>query len=119
MVRMTGFSWKPAVAVAIRPVMMAILMQWSADGPSARCRAPNSRASRPRSGPLQRNTKSSFLFRQQFADGLQFLPARLAGFGITHFELLQRIEHNVRDDEPRVFLVVGGHDKPRRAVCAC
>ena len=25
MARMTGFSWKPAVAVAIRPVMMAVL----------------------------------------------------------------------------------------------
>ena len=55
-----------------------------------------------------------FYFASRFADGLQFLAVRLAGFGITHLQRLQRVEDDLRNDEPGVFLVVGGNDIPRR-----
>ncbi len=56
----------------------------------------------------------AFLFCERFADRLQFLAARLAGFRITHLQRFQRVEHDLRKDEPGIFLVVGGNDMPRR-----
>ena len=34
--------------------------------------------------------------------------------GIFHFQIRQRVEDDLGDDEPGVFLVVGGHHEPRR-----
>jgi hypothetical protein len=58
------------------------------------------------------------LHREQFADGLQFLPMRLARPGIAHFEALQRIDDNLRNDEPGVIFVIGRHDIPGRGARA-
>src|SRR5258708_11572357 len=45
---------------------------------------------------------------------LQFAAAAGAGFGIAQSQRLDGIEHDARNDEAGVQLVVGGHDVPRR-----
>jgi hypothetical protein len=54
-----------------------------------------------------------------FADGIQFLPARCRGLGIFHLKLAQRVEHDLRYDQPRIFFVIGGNDMPGRVMGAC
>ncbi len=57
-------------------------------------------------------------FRQQLFDRVQFETALFGGSGIRHIEIAQHIEHDLGDDQPRVFLVVGGDDVPWRMMSA-
>ena len=41
-----------------------------------------------------------------------------ACFRIVHFQSFERVEDDLGDDQPRVFLVVGRNDKPRRVISA-
>src|SRR5580704_4617454 len=66
---------------------------------------------------LRQRTQISF--RELLADRQQFLPALCARFGISHFKPFERIEDNPRNDQPSVFLVVGGNDIPRGVAGAC
>src|SRR5664280_690838 len=68
----------------------------------------------PANGGVRKNS-----FRQPLADQLQFLSALCVRFGVSHFESLECVENNLRDDQPGVFLVVGGNDIPRRVPGAC
>jgi hypothetical protein len=54
------------------------------------------------------------LLLQLFANRFQLLPPRRADRRVTQLQTLQRIEHYLRHDLPRVVLVVGRHDKPGR-----
>ena len=56
------------------------------------------------------------LLSELFADGLQFLAPRLVRFRIIHPELFQRIEDDLRNDQPGVLFVIGGDDIPG---CGC
>src|SRR5271170_1723300 len=49
---------------------------------------------------------------------LQLALALRARLGILHVEPLERVEQDLRDDQPGVFLVVGGNDVPRSRVGA-
>src|ERR1039458_5861534 len=68
----------------------------------------------PANGGVRKNS-----FRQPLADQLQFLSALCVRFGVSHFESLECVENNLRDDQPSIFLVVGGNDIPRRLPGAC
>src|SRR5665647_1751363 len=63
--------------------------------------------------------RPEFSFRQQLADRLQFMPALCARLGVSHFESFERIEHNLRHNQPNVFLVVGRNDIPGCIPGAC
>src|ERR1039458_1718886 len=68
----------------------------------------------PANGGVRKNS-----FRQPLADQLQFLSALCVRFGVSHFESLECVENNLRDDQPGVFLVVGGNDIPWRILGTC
>lgn len=53
---------------------------------------------------------------EAFADGLQFLDARLIDFRINHPEFFHGLEDDVRNDQAGVFLVIGGNRIPG---CVC
>jgi hypothetical protein len=58
-------------------------------------------------------------FRQQLFDRIQFETMLLGGCWIRHLEFPQRIKNDLGDDQPRVLLIVGGNDVPRRMMRAC
>ncbi len=51
------------------------------------------------------------------ADRQQFLPALFADHRIADVEGLERLENNLRNNQPGVLLVVGRHHMPRRTLC--
>jgi hypothetical protein len=59
------------------------------------------------------------LFRQQLFDCEQFETARFGCLGIRHLEIPQRIQNDLRDDQPCVLLVVSGDNEPWRTMRAC
>src|ERR1035437_7282215 len=61
----------------------------------------------------------ALLFCEPLADRLQFTPAHCARFWISHFKSFERIEYNLRYNQPSVFLVIGGNDIPGRVPGAC
>src|SRR5471030_632731 len=66
-----------------------------------------------------RGLHTSFLFLELFADRLQFLSVLGARFWVGHLEFFEGIEKDLGHDQPRVLLVVGGNDIPRRVVSGC
>ena len=56
--------------------------------------------------------------RQSLADRQQFPATLCVRFRAAHFELLERIEHDLRRDQPGTLLVVGRNDAPRRILGA-
>ena len=52
------------------------------------------------------------LARKQFADRFQFPPTFRGCFGVRHLKLTERIDDNVRDNQPSILLIVGGNDIP-------
>src|ERR1700722_233681 len=58
------------------------------------------------------------LFFQLFADRLQFFRMLFCCFWKFHFQIFQRVEDDLRDDEARVDFIVRRNDKPRRVFCA-
>ena len=52
------------------------------------------------------------------ADRVQFLLTISAHFRIAHLQTFERVEDDLGDDQPCVFLVVGGNDKPGRIISA-
>src|ERR1039458_3118834 len=59
------------------------------------------------------------LLREPLADQRQFAPAFRGGPGVRHLETIERIEDDLGNDQPRIVLVVRGHDVPRRVTRAC
>src|SRR5665647_3197855 len=57
--------------------------------------------------------------RELLTNRLQFLPALRVRLGVSHLESFERIEYNLRYNQPSVFLVVGGNDIPGRVPGAC
>ena len=53
-----------------------------------------------------------------FADGFQFPPAFRRGLGIGHFKFIKRIKNNLGNNQPGIFLIIGGNDVPRRVMGA-
>ena len=49
------------------------------------------------------------LSRELFPNRLQFLPAFSTGPGVCHSQSLERIEDNLRNDQPCILFVVGGN----------
>src|SRR5438445_845035 len=54
------------------------------------------------------------LLREESADGLQFLAARLVGFGIAQTQFFQGVEDDPGNDQARVRFVIGRNDIPGR-----
>src|SRR5262249_33621989 len=52
-------------------------------------------------------------FHKPTTDFLQFLQTLCRRLRIGHIEPCERVKDDLRDDEPSVLLVVGGHDVPR------
>src|SRR5580658_3552617 len=70
-------------------------------------------ALRTRAQESQPPVKPRSSAHEPLADRLQFpsvLPARP---GILHFQPCDRIQSDLRDDQPRILLIVCGHDIPR------
>ena len=55
---------------------------------------------------------------QLLADRVQLTLTVRARFRIAHFQSFERVEDDLGDNEPRIFLVVGGNDKPGRVISA-
>ena len=49
-----------------------------------------------------------------FADGFQFPPTFRSGLGIRHLKFIKRIKNNAGNNQPGIFLIIGGNDEPRR-----
>src|ERR1039457_1411674 len=56
--------------------------------------------------------------RQQLANRLQFPPAFRGGSGICHLEFIERIQDNLGNNQPGIFLVVGRNNVPGRVMGA-
>ena len=50
---------------------------------------------------------------------MQFETVHLGGLRVRHLEFSERIQHDLRDDQTCVLLVVGGNDVPRSMISAC
>jgi len=59
-----------------------------------------------------------FRLRELVTDLQQFLQALGGRFRVPQFPSTKRVEDDLRDDQPRVFLVVSGHDVPGRGIGA-
>src|ERR1039458_10227796 len=55
---------------------------------------------------------------EPFADGFQFPPTFRGGLGICHFKRIERIENNLGNNQPGIFLIIGGNDVPGRVLGA-
>ena len=55
---------------------------------------------------------------EQFADGFQFPPAFRGGLGICHLKFIERIQDNLGNNQPGIFLIIGGNDIPGRVMGA-
>src|ERR1035437_2624383 len=55
---------------------------------------------------------------EPFADGLQFPPTFRGGLGVCHFKRIERIQNDLGNDQPGIFLIIGGNDVPGRVMGA-
>ena len=51
---------------------------------------------------------------EQFADGFQFEATFRGGLGIFHLQVVECIKDNLEDNQPGIFLVIGGNEAPGR-----
>src|SRR5277367_5305752 len=59
---------------------------------------------------------SGIAARQQFANRFQFPPPFGRRLGICQLEAAESVQHNLRNNQPGVLLVVGGNNVPGRVV---
>jgi hypothetical protein len=55
---------------------------------------------------------------EPFADGFQFPPTFRGGLGICHLKRIERVENNLGNNQPGIFLIIGGNDVPGRVMGA-
>src|SRR5580704_6427119 len=60
---------------------------------------------------------SGIAVRQQFANRSQFPPPFGRRLGIFQLEAAEGVQHNLRNNQAGILLVVGGNNVPRRVVC--
>ena len=52
--------------------------------------------------------------RQKLLNRVQFETALRSGLGVRHLQSSKRVKDNLGDDQPRILLIVGRDDVPRR-----